>query len=206
MKQAILFTAFIALIHLSFARTSQVSNNSRGIVYNDTVSVKMPEMRQMLSEIMSVVGLQPNFELREANVSNIEATISHRKRYISYNPEFINRIIGATKDKWAVIALIAHEVAHHLNGHTIGKSGSIPQLELEADEFAGFVLYKLGATTEQAEEVMKYIAGTEPSKTHPARASRMLAIQNGWNKAANVKEITATAKNPTTLSNKGGSN
>ena len=92
------------------------------------------------------------------------------------------------------MALLAHEVGHHLNGHTIKRSGSKPALELEADEFAGFVLRKMGASLEQSHEVMKYIARTEASKTHPARASRMIAIENGWNKAADTKVIIATAK------------
>ena len=143
----------------------------------------------MLSEIMNVLGLKANFELKEARVDNIEAYISHRKRYILYNPSFISWINKATNNKWAAMALLAHEVGHHLSGHTIKKSGSTPALELEADEFAGFVLHRLGASLEQAQEVMKYIAGNEASKTHPARTSRMLAIQNGWSKAANP-EVT----------------
>ncbi len=147
---------------------------------------------EMLSQIMNVIGLTPNFELKEAKVDNIEASISHRKRYILYNPSFINWINDVTKDKWAALALLAHEVGHHLNGHTIRKTGSTPILELEADEFAGFVLYKLGATLSQAQEVMKYIARPKESATHPGRISRMQAIENGWNKASN----TATAKRP----------
>ena len=54
--------------------------------------------------------------------------------------------------------------------------------ELEADEFAGFVLHKLGASLEQSQYIMYYIAKAEGSNTHPARADRMLAIQAGWNK------------------------
>jgi hypothetical protein len=141
-----------------------------------------------------VVGLTPNFELKEAKVNNVEASISHRKRYILYNPGYINWINSVTKDKWAAIALVAHEVGHHLNGHTIRKSGSKPKLELEADEFAGFVLYKLGATLAQAQEVMKHIATIKASKTHPARTARMMAIQKGWNKAAQAEETNSTAQ------------
>ena len=149
----------------------------------------------MLAEIINVIGLEPNFELKEANVQNVEASISHRKRYILYNPEYISWINNATNDKWAAFALLAHEIGHHLNGHTIRRSGSRPALELEADEFAGFVLYKLGASLEQSQEVMKFIANTTASKTHPARASRMHAIENGWNKAAdNGPVVAATEK------------
>jgi hypothetical protein len=187
MKQATLLTVMITVAQLSFANPAKI--------YNDSTSVAIPSAREMLSEIMNVTGLQPNFELKEADVLNIEAYISHRKRYILYNPAFINWINDITKDKWAAMLLLAHEVGHHLNGHTIGKTGSTPELELEADQFAGFVLYKLGASLEQSQEVMKYIAKTEASKTHPARDSRMLAIQTGWNRAATIEVIASTAKN-----------
>ena len=189
MKQAILFAVFIAASHLSFA-----NNNSPKKIYTDTTSQVIPEAKNMLSEIMSVTGLQSNFELKEADVLNIEASISHRKRYIFYNPAFISQINNVTKSKWASMFLLAHEVGHHLNGHTIRKSGSRPALELEADEFAGFVLYKLGASLEQSQEVMNFIAKTTASKTHPARASRMHAIQNGWNKAAENASIISTVR------------
>src|SRR4029079_16234623 len=129
---------FITVAHLSFARPAKK--------YSDTTSAGIPAASEMLSEIMNVTGLQPNFELKEAEVLNIEASISHRKRYILYNPSFINWINDVTWNKWGAMALLAHEVGHHLNGHTILKTGSTPELELEADQFAGFVLHKLGAS------------------------------------------------------------
>ena len=194
MRQIILIAVFILSAHLSFARTQLANNTPSSIAYSDTITLSISDARQMLTKIMDVLGLQASFELREAKVNNVEASIAHRKRYILYNPSFINWINNATKDKWAAIALLAHEVGHHLNGHTIKKSGSKPALELEADEFAGFVLYKLGASLEQSQEVMKYIANAEATRTHPARSSRMIAIEKGWSRAANTKDNIAQAK------------
>jgi len=195
MRRTLLSALFVTLTNIGFAETTQTTNLTPGLLFGDTVlSGKMPRTQEILAEIMSVVGLTPNFELKEAKVNNIEASISHRKRYILYNPEYISWITNITKDKWAAIALVAHEVGHHLNGHTIRKSGSKPKLELEADEFAGFVLYKLGASLEQSQEVMKYIAQAKASKTHPARNSRLLAIQKGWSKAAQPEESIVTVQ------------
>lgn len=193
MRVALLTAILLSATCLGFAGTNQANRTNDSLkVYNDSL-VKVPATREMLAEIMTVVGLHADFELKEANVANVEASVFHRKRYILYNPNYINWVSNVTRDKWAAIALLAHEVGHHLNGHTIRKSGSKPKLELEADEFAGFVLYKLGASLEQSQEVMKYIARTEASRTHPARSSRMNAIQTGWNKAAKPDGITATA-------------
>ncbi|MEP7372188.1 MAG: hypothetical protein ABI675_02295 [Chitinophagaceae bacterium] len=190
MKQVILFAAFIGVTSQIPARTKPEPAN-----YHYFISTEIGDAQEMLTEIMNVVGLKANFELKEAKVANFEAIILHRKRYILYNPSFINWINKETHDKWANLALLAHEVGHHLNGHTIKRSGSRPALELEADEFAGFVLHKLGASLEQAQEVMKYIANNKASKTHPARNSRMRAIQNGWSKGANPDAVITTAKN-----------
>jgi Zn-dependent peptidase ImmA (M78 family) len=196
MKRTTLTLFLIIIIFTGFARSAQNHEDvSRRKGYlSDSTSVHIPNTHEMLTEIINVIGLVPNFELKEANVQNVQASVSHRKRYILYNPEYISWINNATNDKWAAFALLAHEIGHHLNGHTIRKSGSRPALELEADEFAGFVLYKLGASLEQSQEVMNYIAKTTASKTHPARASRMHAIQNGWNKAAGNENIISTAR------------
>jgi Zn-dependent peptidase ImmA (M78 family) len=196
MKQATLTAVLMTVFLAGFARVTQLKQrgDSTEIYSTKGISASIPGTREMLSEIMSVVGLAANFELKEAKVQNVQASISHRKRYILYNPEYISWLNNTTNDKWAAITLLAHEIGHHLNGHTIKKSGSRPSLELEADEFAGFVLHKLGASLEQSQEVMNYIATNRASKTHPARYSRMLAIQNGWNKAANNEEVISTVK------------
>lgn len=149
----------------------------------DSTTAKAEFIHNAMMDILNVTGLQANFELKAARVRNIEAIVSHRKRYILYNPDFIDWVNRSTSDKWGTIALLAHEIGHHLNGHTIRKGGSKPKLELEADEFAGFVLYKLGASLQQSQEVMNYIASSDPSSTHPGRKARLDAIRNGWLKA-----------------------
>jgi len=194
MKQAILLTVLMTVVFNGFARITPNECDMPLIYSPEAISSLIPGERELLAEIMNVTGLAPNFELKEAKVQNVEASVSHRKRYILYNPEYINWINNATDSKWAAIALLAHEIGHHLNGHTIRKSGSRPALELEADEFAGFVLYKLGASLQQSQEVMIYIAKTKASATHPDRYSRMQAIQRGWSKAANSEDAISTVK------------
>lgn len=185
----------ISLISNSANPLRRTYNNSSISTYQDTASwSESTGMTGIIADIMNVVGLKVNFEIKEARVLNIEAAISHKKRYILYNPAFIARIKKIDNSKWTLVALVAHEAGHHLNGHTIRKRGSKPQLELEADEFAGFILYKLGASMEQAQEVMKFIANPQVSHTHPGRSSRMEAIKYGWNKAANPKETIAVTK------------
>jgi len=131
---------------------------------------------------MSAMGLESNFKIKEADVPNVEAKIRHHDRYILYNPQFIKDVNAATKNKWASIFILAHEVGHHLEGHTLLDINSRPSIELEADEFAGFVLHRMGASLQQSQLAMYYISNLEASKTHPARADRLSAIEKGWDK------------------------
>lgn len=139
--------------------------------------------KQLIEKILSVVGLRPNFEIRAANVPNAAAVILNKKRYILYNPKFIAQINDAADNNWAGISIIAHEIGHHLNGHTLQSGGSRPDLELEADEFSGFVLCKLGAGIDDAQAAMNVAASQKSSHTHPARRDRLVSIADGWNNA-----------------------
>lgn len=134
----------------------------------------------VVKNIMSVIGLRANFELRAANVPNAAAVIIKNKRYILYNPEFMNTVNSVSGTNWAAISILAHEIGHHLNGHTLGSEGSRPATELEADEFSGFVLRKMGASLKDAQAAMSLIASMKGSHTHPAKHLRLSSIETGW--------------------------
>jgi hypothetical protein len=153
---------------------------------------------KVVKEIMSVIGLKANFELRAANVPNAAAVILNNKRYILYDPKFMDNINSASGSKWAAISILAHEIGHHLNGHTLDKVGSRPQTELEADEFSGFVLRKMGATLEEAQSAMALIAKMKGSHTHPAKNDRLAYIATGWKSAGiNNDDASDVADNST---------
>jgi hypothetical protein len=173
----------LALILCSLHATANRNLNFSAVPPADSNMSQSQFIHDAVQDIMRVTGLHANFELKTSHVRNIEAIISHRKRYIVYNPDFIEKVNIATAEKWGTIALLAHEIGHHLNGHTLKKGGSKPTVELEADEFAGFVLYRLGATLQQSQEVMYHIAGRNASTTHPGRLDRLEAIKKGWLRA-----------------------
>jgi hypothetical protein len=141
------------------------------------------EGRQMIQEVIDVVGLKPNFEIQTANIPNAAAIVYGGKRYILYNPDFISQLTKATGNKWAAVSVLAHEIGHHLNGHTLSGNGSQPQLELDADEFSGFVLRKMGANIQQAQAALKIAAQQRATTTHPAQYDRLAAIEKGWKHA-----------------------
>ena len=139
--------------------------------------------KEIAERIIDAVGLKPNFEIIPARVDNAAAVVYGGKRYVLYNPAFINNLVKTTGTDWAAISVLAHEIGHHLNGHTVTRDGSQPAEELEADEFSGYVLRKLGATLPQAQAAMKTLATASATRTHPAQYDRLTSIENGWNHA-----------------------
>ncbi|MXN92435.1 hypothetical protein GR160_14495 [Flavobacterium sp. Sd200] len=155
--------------------------------------------QKVVKKIMSVIGLKANFELRAANVPNAAAVMLQGKRFILYNPDYMNKINGATGSNWAAISIFAHEIGHHLNGHTLDNVGSRPQTELDADEFSGFVLQKMGAPLKDAQAVMALISSIKGSHTHPPKKDRLAFIATGWNNAAPAKGVAATVTESTAV-------
>jgi hypothetical protein len=142
------------------------------------------EAKEIINDIISVVGLKANFEIRAvSDIPNAAAITLRGKRFIAYNPQFIAKLNSAAGNKWASVSVLAHEIGHHLNGHTLANTGSQPPLELEADEFSGFVLQKMGASLPQAQAAMKIAANYKPSLTHPGQRDRLVAIEKGWSQA-----------------------
>jgi len=146
---------------------------------------KAPAPTDVIREITDAVGLKARFELRATReVDNAAAVVFDGKRFLLYNPDFLNAVNRAGHTDWAGISILAHEMGHHLNGHTLRGGGSQPADELEADEFSGFVLRKLGASLAQAQAAMATVPDNQdPTSTHPSRAPRLTAISQGWQRA-----------------------
>ena len=156
---------------------------------------------EALNSILSAIGASKRFILKECSgVDNASAASYKGIRYIFYNNTFMNKVINRT-DNWSNLSILAHEVGHHINGHTMDivlyASDVVSKVsllesrkqELEADEFSGFVLAQLGATKQQALQVMKLIAsdGDDSQSSHPARYKRLKAITTGFDKGLAIK-------------------
>lgn len=156
-----------------------------------------PGARDIIKEIIDVVGLKPRFEVREANIENAAAVIYNGQRFILYNRQFVDAVNNAVKTDWAAVSILAHEIGHHLNGHTLSRGGSNHQDELEADEFSGFVLRKMGASVADAQAAMSLLSDEAGSHTHPGRSTRLASISKGWRSAND--QIVASAKSNGTV-------
>jgi len=141
----------------------------------------------LVERIMRFTGLPQNFNVVEAPVPNAAALVlvddsNTPRRVIAFNRSFLAGVARATGDNpWAPISIMAHEIGHHLSGHTLLPGGSQPPIELEADKFSGFVLYRMGASLSDAQHAMSaLVPASAHSSTHPARHARLDAIGQGW--------------------------
>ena len=141
------------------------------------------EAEKVIRDIVNASGLAQNFKIMAAGVPNAAAVVRGAERFILYNQYFIQNMKELADNSWAPISIMAHEVGHHLNGHTLDNRGSRPKIELEADYYSGFILQRMGADLNDARAAMFKIGNDSGSATHPAKHDRLAAITNGWMKA-----------------------
>jgi hypothetical protein len=156
------------------------------------------EARDILRSMLDTIRWKENFYIREENgIQNAYATIINNARWIIYDNDFLEDVDAHTATKWASISILAHEAGHHYYNHVVGRTGSTPPKEIEADAFSGFVMAKLGASLNESVAAITAIATDRASTTHPAKKDRVTAITRGWNNAKG----TANPANPTNPTN-----
>lgn len=160
------------------------------------------EAMDAVERIVKYTGLSQNFEVVEnPNISTAIAYIKKKKRYVAYNPQFMLRVKDRTQTDWGAISVLAHEIGHHLSGHTLVRKRRDPREELEADKFSGFVLHQMGASLEEAKSVINLVELNSNPETHPPKTERLIAITMGWVNAneiqAGILSADTTAKNAT---------
>ena len=207
-KMKILFTLLFSFVTLfvfgqqkasfacSFFGTDVGANvlNGQGLSFSSN-----SEAERIIDKILLPTGLKRNFIIQQSNeVANAAAIVHGQNRYILYNNDFMKMVDNSTKTDWASVSILAHETGHHLNGHTLQAGGSRPDIELEADDFSGFVLYKLGASLQDAQKAMSTLASEQASSTHPGKFQRLQAIQKGWSRAASQSSNTTTSSSTST--------
>ena len=145
-----------------------------------------------IDTILGEIGLYRNFsilgcsEIQNAFATHLTNTVNGAQyRFIVYDDILLDMIKDATHSNWGTFAILAHELGHHLNGHIIYGSGSQPDLELQADEFAGFVLAKVNGDLQAAKNAFLTIMDDVGSSTHPPVSQRLIALERGWQRGMN---------------------
>ena len=131
--------------------------------------------------IVRYSGLQPDFIVREnAAIPTAIAFIKGHKRCIEYNPSVIAGIMDSARTDWSAVSILAHEIAHHLLGHTLETGKRNPGDELSCDLYSGFILNAMGATLDESLAAMRVVGHKLDTLHHPSKEARLEAIRQGW--------------------------
>jgi len=156
-----------------------INANSDNNIYDQNV-------HQKVREILTHIALPTNFIL--AKCDGIDNAIAYTdpsgSRYIIIDERWISSF---SSNNWFIISVLAHEIGHHLSGHTIKAPTSLSERrerELEADKFSGFILKKMGANLDQSLTSINILVPNDyndVNSTHPTRNKRISAITKGFN-------------------------
>jgi len=175
------------------------------------------EAQLAVDKILNEIGIPTkSFKLRScpninnAIAKNIKDANGNFERYILYDINFMKRISDNAQNDWSAISVLAHEIGHHLSGHSLNNKGSNHKWELEADYFSGVALAKMGASLGEAQSAIQTLRYEKATSTHPAKADRLVEIEKGWTLAGGenliIKDIntfyTFTQKNILEYKNK----
>lgn len=139
-----------------------------------------PEAERIIHWICDLIGVRPNFELLAADFKHRNIAMAATRvdqRYVVYDDKWF--LFEENKVSWYTVYVFAHEIGHHIHGHTFGFNPDRHQGELDADRFGGWVVARLGGGLDQALSFMPSLS-EQGGKTHPPRNLRIQATREGW--------------------------
>ena len=139
--------------------------------------------------IVRETGLTQNFVILPGDVEKVKAYIEDNERILEYNPNFMENI--QRKKNWYGISVLARQIGHHLSKHEL--EGGIPSIEeeIKADESAGFVLFKMGASLGDAIAAMESVIREDSiQQKYIAKNTRISSLAKGWNNAKKLMTDT----------------
>lgn len=166
-----------------------LSTNQGGMGFQGMDEISQASAERIVDQMLSDMGITNKYKVRECKEiarGNARAQAffadGRIERYIVYDVDFLREIANSTETNYAAMFVLAHEVGHHINDHTLNYKDSEVPIEIEADVFAGTQLAKSGANLEQTLKAARdsKIIFTGRFATHPGRMDRMKAAFKGW--------------------------
>ncbi len=160
------------------------------------------DVSPMIALIQDYSGVRSNLEVYSGRAINAAAVlfpdehdIARLRRAIIYHPQFVSYLNKKTKVRgqqspWAARSVFAHEVGHHLAGHTL-QPDSQRHFELQADWYSGFILGRMGASLSSALQTLRTFWIDRVSPTHPGSPARLAAISDGWRQSKCERDSNA---------------
>ncbi len=200
LKMLLLITANILAQYAEDNKANELCDYQRQISFSSDIDAE-----QAMDKILAVVRLPRFFVVQACPTINNARAITPKSdgyRYILYDPEFMRKA-NSSSSNWSNLSILAHEIAHHLLGHTLRITKDLKEMrkrELEADNWSGYILYELGASLYEAQSAVRVMSndGDDSHSTHPSRCKRLAAIEKGYkgdrfqNKLLSVEKVSAS--------------
>jgi len=151
--------------------------------FNDLqpASVKVQQAINTMLKKVGVTNAIPAYVGPVQDAGAVAAVVGNQS-VIIYSPDFMLDLYQRTNNnRWSVLSVLAHELGHHLNQHTVTRQGSTHRHEIQADITSGWMLHRLGASLQDALVAQQIVGSPVASATHPAKGDRLAAITRGYN-------------------------
>lgn len=144
---------------------------------------KTAETQAMFDKVFNYSNLRTNIYTVPVTDRKVNVEICPGDRnYIVYNADWIRVLYEQTNNAWVIYGVMAHEMGHYALNHDRTAAESNPEIELLADEYAGEILRKMGASLEDAQAAFRSEIMRSRSHTHPPVDERLEAVKAGWSK------------------------
>lgn len=203
---AIILAFFCNSLFYSFSQNKKNITIESGCFYNydesdNSIIVYDPTNIQyvkIIHEIILSKGIKKDIQVYESDIDNAMATILDGKMVIIYDPKFLELADKLSNNKGGSTLILAHEIGHLLNIHSLDPSESSSWWdELEADFFAGLIAYNKKIPLESIFGLYElFPTMSERNSTHPEWQARIKTTINGYCNGV----MTTVLNNPIKLS------
>ena len=136
---------------------------------------------KMFDELLDKSGKDLNVTVKAANVPLVAAAERGDERLLLYNQFALDSFESQDEKDWTVLLVIAHQIGHHASNHSFLLEPRMRvEIELEADRFAGYLLFRLGATEANIRNLREFLRKSHQSSMFPPPDVRLTAVIEGW--------------------------
>jgi hypothetical protein len=155
--------------------------------FNDLRSPAL-DAQIVVTDLIQSLGIKTNVPLYIGPVDGIAAVNIDKYPALVYSPASARMLFEKTKkNRWAVIAVLTHELGHQFNPRATAEKGDATTRELEADFASGGMMRRLGASLDEALSAVRAGEGPGKPSDQPAKDLRIQRITDGYREAGPTK-------------------
>jgi WD40 repeat protein len=159
------------------------------VVAGDAVWAEREKQQAVVDEVRQALGLSGVIwaipcEAIDAVQRARLGDISRVGQFVVYNPAWWREVVEV--DRSTSVFVVAHEIAHLVNGDSDDPRASLTpaHLELVADEFAGCTLARMKLTIDSASELLKRTRSAVADFAYPSATQSLKALTDGFARCA----------------------